>query len=331
MVDSKKRTKLSAKALANRKFLISSWSSCFPKRPPSNKQELYANAKEYYAKLNNGGIFTCSGGDLSACIHELKEIYKSSNPNTLLSSSRYDPNAIPNSDLNVALDELGNELTRVATDYQNYLIKSVSMIVGSQINFKLHSIMEQNQEAKVKLEKALALLKANNIEFDASEFALSEPNATPLDKHLSNAPYHHEASNCHYMANKSQQALNAVLHNVIPVLDQSIDKLLKDSSDLAPKVATNADKPPYEQANLLAAANADTATTSATATATATAVTAKDSTKSSLDQSLSHNLASSIDSLNSNITELNKLLANMTTALVNSNGNNNDKQDIEFS
>ena len=230
MVDSKKRSNLSAKALANRKFLISSWSSCFPKRPPSNKQELYANAKEYYAKLNNGGIFTCSGGDLSACIHELKEIYKSSNPNTLLSSSRYDPNAIPNSDLNVALDELGNELTRVATDYQNYLIKSVSMIVGSQINFKLHSIMEQNQEAKVKLEKALALLKANNIEFDAGEFALSEPSATPLDKHLSNAPYHHEATFCHSMANKSQQALNAVLHNVIPVLDQSIDKLLKDLS-----------------------------------------------------------------------------------------------------
>ena len=210
MVDSKKRSNLSAKALANRKFLISSWSSCFPKRPPSNKQELYANAKEYYAKLNNGGIFTCSGGDLSACIHELKCIYKSSNPNTLLSSSRYDPNAIPNSDLNVALDELGNELTRVATDYQNFLIKSVSMIVGSQINFKLHSIMEQNQEAKVKLEKALALLRANNIEFDAGEFALSEPSATPLDKHLNNAPYHDEATFCHSMANKNQQALNAV-------------------------------------------------------------------------------------------------------------------------
>lgn len=302
--------------MANRKFLISSWSSCFPKRPPSNKQELYANAKEYYAKLNNGGIFTCSGGDLSACIHELKEIYKSSNPNTLLSSSRYD--------LNVALDELGNELTRVATDYQNYLIKSVSMIVGSQINLKLHSIMEQNQEAKVKLEKALALLKANNIEFDAGEFALSEPSATPLDKHLNNAPYHHEATFCHSMANKSQQALNAVLHNVIPVLDQSIDKLLKDSSDLAPKVATNADKPPYEQANLLAAANADTSTD----TATASAVAAKGSTPSSTDQSLSHNLASILSSLNSNITELNKLLANMTTALVNSNGKNKDKQSV---
>lgn len=196
------------------------------------------------------------------------------------------------------------------------------MIVGSQINLKLHSIMEQNQEAKVKLEKALALLKANNIEFDAGEFALSEPSATPLDKHLNNAPYHHEATFCHSMANKSQQALNAVLHNVIPVLDQSIDKLLKDSSDLAPKVATNADKPPYEQANLLAAANADTATTSATAVA------AKGSTPPSTDKSLSHNLASSIGSLNSNITELNKLLANMTTALVNSNGKNKDKQSV---
>lgn len=330
MVDSKKHSNLQAKALANRKFLISSWSSCFPKRPPSNKQELYANAKEYYAKLNNGGIFTCSTGDLAACVHELKEIYKSSNPNTLLSSSRYDPNAIPNSNLNVALDELGNELTRVATDYQNYLIKSVSMIVDSQINFKLHYIMEQNQEAKVKLEKALALLKANNIEFDASEFALSEPSATPLDKHLNTAPYHHEATFCHSMANKSQQALNAILHNVIPVLDQSIDKLLKDSSDLAPKVATNADKPPYEQANQPADANADTAP--ATAPAIASAVAAKGSTPSSTDKSLSHNIASSISSLNSNITELNKLLANMTTASVNSNGNNNnnnkDKQAV---
>ena len=324
MVDSKKRSNLSAKALANRKFLISSWSSCFPKRPPSNKQELYANAKEYYAKLNNGGIFTCSTGDLAACVHELKEIYKSSNPNTLLSSSRYDPNAVPNSNLNVALDELGNELTRVAMDYQNYLIKSVSMIVDSQINLKLHSIMEQNQEAKVKLEKALALLKANNIEFDASEFALSEPSATPLDKNLNNAPYHDEATFCHSMANKSQQALNAILHNVIPVLDQSIDKLLKDNYDLAPKVATNADKPPYEQANLPAAANADTTTD----TATASAVAANGSPPSSLDKSLSHNLASSISSLNSNITELNKLLANMTTALVNSNGNNKDKQAV---
>ena len=200
------------------------------------------------------------------------------------------------------------------------------MIIGSQINLQLHSIMEQNQEAKVKLEKALALLKANNIEFDAGEFALSEPRATPLDKTLNNAPYHDEATFCHSMANKSQQALNAILHNVIPVLDQSIDKLLKDSSDLAPKVAANADKPPYEQANLPAAANADTAP--ATAPAITSAVAAKDSTKSSLDQSLSHNLASSIGSLNSNITELNKLLANMTTALVNSNGNNKDKQSV---
>ncbi len=128
------------------------------------------------------------------------------------------------------------------------------------------------------------------------------------------------------MANKSQQALNALLHNVIPVLDQSIDKLLKDNSILAPKVATNADKPPYEQANLLTDANADTAP--ATAPATASAVAAKGSTPSSTDKSLSHNLAISLISLNSNITELNKLLANMTIALVNSNGNNKDKQAV---
>lgn len=126
------------------------------------------------------------------------------------------------------------------------------------------------------------------------------------------------------MANKSQQALNAILHNVIPVLDQSIDKLLKDSYIIAPKVTTNAGKPLYEQANLLAAANADTTTD----TATASAVAAKGSTPSSTDKSLSHNLASSLSSLNSNITELNKLLANMTTALVNSNGNNKNKQAV---
>ena len=133
--------------------------------------------------------------------------------------------------------------------------------------------MEQNQDAKVKLEKAQALLKANNIEFDDGEFALSEPSATPLDKTLNNAPYHDEASNCHNIANKNQQALNSILHNLIPCLDQYIDKLLKDSSDFAPKVATNADQPPYEQANLQATANAATAS----AAAAAAAVAAKDS------------------------------------------------------
>lgn len=142
-------------------------------------------------------------------------------------------------------------------------------------------------------------------------------------------PYHDEATFVHSMANKSQQALNAILQNVIPGLDQSIDKLLKDNSILAPQIATNAGKPLYEQANLpAAAANADPAPATTPATAvSATAVTAvatKGSTPSSTDQSLSHNLASSLSSLNSNITELNKLLANMTTALVNSSGNNNN-------
>lgn len=42
MANNKENPKLSEKVEANRKFLISSWSSCFPKRPPSNKQELYA-------------------------------------------------------------------------------------------------------------------------------------------------------------------------------------------------------------------------------------------------------------------------------------------------
>lgn len=254
-MDNKERPKLSEKVEANRKFLISSWSSCFPKRPPSNKQELYANAKDYYAKLNNGGIFTCSTGDLAACVHELKEIYKSSNPNTLLSSSRYDPHAASSGDITVTLDELGNELTRVATDYQNYLIKSVSLVVDSYINSKLSSIVAQNKEANAKLDKALALLRANNIDFDPNEFALGESTANKLDAALNNACLC-EDSDCNCMADKSKQALKAVLKNVVPGLDQSVDKIFKDLSsttaEIAPKSVDKADKLPSEKASLVA-------------------------------------------------------------------------------
>ncbi len=254
-MDNKERPKLSEKVEANRKFLISSWSSCFPKRPPSNKQELYANAKDYYAKLNNGGIFTCSTGDLAACVHELKEIYKSSNPNTLLSSSRYDPHAASSGDITGTLDELGNELTRVATDYQNYLIKSVSLVVDSYINSKLSSIVAQNKEANAKLDKALALLRANNIDFDPNEFVLGKSTANKLDAILNNDCYCEDSdSNC--MADKSKQALNAVLQNVVPGLDQSVDKILKDLSsttaEIAPKSVDKADKLPSEQTSLVA-------------------------------------------------------------------------------
>ena len=255
MANNKENPKLSEKVEANRKFLISSWSSCFPKRPPSNKQELYANAKAYYAKLNNGGIFTCSTGDLAACVHELKEIYKSSNPNTLLSSSRYDPHAASSGDITGTLDELGNELTRVATDYQNYLIKSVSLVVGSYINSKLSSIVAQNKEANAKLDKALALLRANNIDFDPNEFVLGEPTANKLDADLNNACLCDD-SDCNCMTDKSKQALNAVLQNVVPGLDQSVDKILKDLSsttaEIAPKSVDKADKLPSEQASLVA-------------------------------------------------------------------------------
>ena len=255
MANNKENPKLSEKVEANRKFLISSWSSCFPKRPPSNKQELYANAKDYYAKLNNGGIFTCSTGDLAACVHELKKIYKSSNPNTLLSSSRYDPHAASSGDITGTLDELGNELTRVATDYQNYLIKSVSLVVGSYINSKLSSIVAQNKEANAKLDKALALLRANNIDFDPNEFVLGEPTANKLDADLNNACLCDD-SDCNCMTDKSKQALNAVLQNVVPGLDQSVDKILKDLSsttaEIAPKSVDKADKLPSEQASLVA-------------------------------------------------------------------------------
>ena len=255
MANNKENPKLSEKVEANRKFLISSWSSCFPKRPPSNKQELYANAKDYYAKINNGGIFTCSTGDLAACVHELKKIYKSSNPNTLLSSSRYDPHAASSGDITGTLDELGNELTRVATDYQNYLIKSVSLVVGSYINSKLSSIVAQNKEANAKLDKALALLRANNIDFDPNEFALGESTANKLDADLNNACLCDD-SDCNCMTDKSKQALNAVLQNVVPGLDQSVDKILKDLSsttaEIAPKSVDKADKLPSEQTSLVA-------------------------------------------------------------------------------
>ena len=54
----------------------------------------------------------------------------------------------------------------------------------------------------------------------------------------------------------SKQALNAVLQNVVPGLDQSVDKILKDLSnttaEIVPKSVGKADKLPSEQTNLVA-------------------------------------------------------------------------------
>lgn len=115
--------------------------------------------------------------------------------------------------------------------------------------------MAQNKEANAKLDKALALLRANNIDFDPNEFALGESTANKLDAALNNACLC-EDSDCNCMADKSKQALNAVLKNVVPGLDQSVDKILKDLSctpiEPAPKSVGKADKLPSEQASLVA-------------------------------------------------------------------------------
>ena len=58
------------------------------------------------------------------------------------------------------------------------------------------------------------------------------------------------------MVDKSKQALNSVLKNVVPGLDQSVDKILKDLSnataEIAPESVGKADKLPSKQASLMA-------------------------------------------------------------------------------
>ena len=145
---------------------------------------------------------------------------------------------------------------------QERMIKNARILIGSEIEARLASIINENNEAKAKLDKALAkldkaqaLLRANNIDFDPNEFALGESTANKLDADLNNACLCDD-SDCNCMTDKSKQALNAVLQNVVPGLDQSVDKILKDLSsttaEIAPKSVDKADKLPSEQASLVA-------------------------------------------------------------------------------
>ena len=138
---------------------------------------------------------------------------------------------------------------------QERMIKNARILIGSEIEARLASIINENNEAKAKLDKAQALLRANNIDFDPNEFALGESTANKLDADLNNACLCDD-SDCNCMADKSKQALNSVLKNIVPGLDQSVDKILKDLSsttaEIAPKSVDKADKLPSEQARLVA-------------------------------------------------------------------------------
>ena len=235
------------KALANRAFLIDAWhNSVNANRPPKNRQELYDTAKASYAHINDGANFTCSGDDLTIVLHNLKEEYYKKPLDALRADSS-------NAENNSAF--LYAELKRVCNTMQERMIRNARILIGQDIEARLASIINDNNETKAKLDKALALLRANNIDFDPNEFALGESTDNKLDAPLNNACLC-EDSDCNCMADKSKQALNAVLKNVVPGLDQSVDKILKDLSnttaEIAPKSVDKADKLPSEQTNLVA-------------------------------------------------------------------------------
>lgn len=235
------------KALANRAFLIDAWhNSVNANRPPKNRQELYDTAKASYAHIHDGADFTCSANDLAMVLHNLKEEYYKKP----LDALRVDPSSAENDSA-----FLYAELKRVCNTMQERMIRNARILIEQDIEARLAYIINENNETKAKLDKALALLRANNIDFDPNEFALGESTVNKLDAILNNACLC-EDSDCNCMADKSKQALNAVLKNVVPGLDQSVDKILKDLSnttaEIAPKSVDKADKLPSEQTSLVA-------------------------------------------------------------------------------
>ena len=235
------------KALANRAFLIDAWhNSVNANRPPKNRQELYDTAKASYAHINDGANFTCSGDDLTIVLHNLKDEYYKKPLDALRADSS-------NAENDSAF--LYAELKRVCNTMQERMIRNARILIEQDIEARFASIINENNEAKAKLDKALALLRANNIDFDPNEFALGEFTVNKLDAALNNACLC-EDSDCNCMADKSKQALKAVLKNVVPDLDQSVDRILKDLSnttaEIVPKSVGKADKLPSEQASLVA-------------------------------------------------------------------------------
>ena len=235
------------KALANRAFLIDAWhNSVNANRPPKNRQELYDTAKASYAHINDGANFTCSGDDLTIVLHNLKDEYYKKPLDALRADSS-------NAENDSAF--LYAELKRVCNTMQERMIRNARILIEQDIEARFASIINENNEANAKLDKALALLRANNIDFDPNEFALGEFTVNKLDAALNNACLC-EDSDCNCMADKSKQALKAVLKNVVPDLDQSVDRILKDLSnttaEIVPKSVGKADKLPSEQASLVA-------------------------------------------------------------------------------
>ena len=237
------------KALANRAFLIDAWNNSInsTKRPPKNKQELYDIAKATYAHINDGADFTCSTHDLAFAIRDLKKEYYSN-------SFSIDVRSFSYSNINDS-SFLFAENQKECDSMQERMIRNARILIGSEIEARLASIINENNEAKAKLDKAQALLRANNIDFDPNEFALGESTANKLDAALNNACLCDD-SDCNCIVDKSKQALNSVLKNVVPGLDHSVDKILKDLSnttaEIAPQSVGKADKLPSKQASLIA-------------------------------------------------------------------------------
>ena len=237
-------------------FLIDAWNNSIntTKRPPKNKQELYDIAKATYAHIHDGADFTCSTHDLAFAIRDLKKEYYSN-------SFSIDVRSFSYSNINDSYFLFAENQKECDSMRKRMIIKDHILIV-SELEARLASIINENNEAKAKLDKALAkldkaqaLLRANNIDFDPNEFALGESTANKLDADLNNACLCDD-SDCNCIVDKSKQALNSVLKNIVPGLDQSVDKILKDLSnataEIAPESVGKADKLPSKQASLIA-------------------------------------------------------------------------------
>ena len=251
---------LSKKAVANRAFLIDVWkNSINANRAPKNRQELYDAAKAFYAQTYNGAEFKCAATDLNVVLHDLKESFLEAG--FYRDSRSCDVRSFSYSNINDS-SFLFADNQKECDSMQERIIRNARILIGSEIEARLASIINENNEAKAKLDKALAkldkaqaLLRANNIDFDPNEFALGESTDNKLDAALNNACLCDD-SDCNCIVDKSKQALNSVLKNVVPGLDHSVDKILKDVSsttaEIAPESVGKADKLPSKQASLIA-------------------------------------------------------------------------------
>lgn len=247
------------KALANRAFLIDAWhNSVNANRPPKNRQELYDTAKASYAHIHDGADFTCSANDLAMVLHNLKEEYYKKP----LDALRVDSSSAENDSA-----FLYAELKRVCDTMQERIIRNARILIGYEIEARLASIINENNEAKAKLDKAKELLKANNVPFDEADLSLSDKectNSLELCFKRANEGFYSDYEQSMSLTKQGAKCLNLLLKQVVPVLDNSLEPFVnrlsilipesvaESAAEIAPQSVGKADKLPSKQASLMA-------------------------------------------------------------------------------